>query len=62
FTFTNLPEGELEKAERLEQLRALEHGYKIKLIETRFNTIGVDTPQDLEKVRLKMSENKSRKS
>ncbi|MBU3933984.1 MAG: 3-deoxy-manno-octulosonate cytidylyltransferase [Candidatus Omnitrophica bacterium] len=62
FTFTNLPEGELEKAERLEQLRALENGYKIKLIETRFNTIGVDTPQDLEKVRVKMSENKSRKS
>ncbi len=62
FTFTNLPEGELEKAERLEQLRALEHGYKIKLIETSFDTIGVDTPEDLEKVRLKMSENISRKA
>ena len=61
FTFTNLPEGELEKAERLEQLRALEHGYKIKLIETRFNTIGVDTPQDLEKVRQKMQEDRTRK-
>lgn len=58
FTFTNLPEGELEKAERLEQLRALEHGYKIKLIETRFNTIGVDTPEDLERVRQKMQEDR----
>jgi len=58
FTFTNLPERELEKAERLEQLRALEHGYKIKLIETRFNTIGVDTPEDLEKVKQKMQEDR----
>jgi 2-dehydro-3-deoxyphosphooctonate aldolase (KDO 8-P synthase) len=38
FTFTNLPAGELEKAERLEQLRALEHGYKIKVLETGFDT------------------------
>jgi len=58
FTFTNLPQGQLEKAERLEQLRALEHGYKIKLIETRFNAIGVDTPEDLEKVRALMSKDK----
>ncbi len=58
FTFTNLPLGELEQAERLEQLRALEHGYRIKLIETRFNTIGVDTPEDLEKVKQLISEDK----
>ncbi len=58
FTFTNLPLGELEQAERLEQLRALEHGYRIKLIETGFNTIGVDTPEDLEKVKQLMSEDK----
>jgi len=50
-----LPLGELEQAERLEQLRALEHGYRIKLIETGFNTIGVDTPEDLEKVKQLMS-------
>ena len=62
FTFTNLPVRELEKAEKLEQLRALEHGYKIKVIETSFNTIGVDTPEDLEKVKARMSEEKSHKS
>ena len=51
FTFTNLPTGELEQVERLEQLRALENGYKIKVLETNFNTIGVDTPEDLEKIK-----------
>lgn len=56
FTFTNLPVGELEAAEKLEQLRALEHGYKIKLIETDVNTIGVDTPEDLEKAKQRMQE------
>lgn len=61
FTFTNLPVGELEKAERLEQLRALEHGYKIKVIETGFNTIGVDTPEDLEKIKARMLEERNQK-
>lgn len=40
----------LEQTESLEQLRALEHGYKIKVLKTEFNSIGVDTPEDLEKV------------
>ena len=48
FTFKKLPASTLEKHERLEQLRALEHGYKIKVIETNFETVGVDTPEDLE--------------
>ena len=60
FTFTNLSVGELEKAEKLEQLRALEHGYKIKVIETAFDSIGVDTPEDLEKVKLRLSEKEKR--
>lgn len=47
FTFKKLPKSYLEKNERLEQLRALENGYKIKVIETKFETIGVDTPEDL---------------
>lgn len=51
FTFTNLPQGRLERKEKLEQLRALENGYRIKVIETKFNTIGIDTPEDLERVR-----------
>jgi len=48
FTFKNLPASYLETHERLEQLRALEHGYRIKVIETPFETVGVDTPEDLE--------------
>ncbi|MBL7068445.1 MAG: 3-deoxy-manno-octulosonate cytidylyltransferase [Candidatus Omnitrophica bacterium] len=51
FTFTNLPKSDLEGIECLEQLRALENGYKIKAVETRYNTIGIDTPEDLEKAR-----------
>ncbi|MBL7085211.1 MAG: 3-deoxy-manno-octulosonate cytidylyltransferase [Candidatus Omnitrophica bacterium] len=58
FTFTNLPVGQLEQSEKLEQLRALEHGYKIKVIETSFNPIGVDTPGDLEKVKARMTQDK----
>ena len=42
---------ELEQSEALEQLRALEHGIRIKAIETHHDSIGVDTPDDLERVR-----------
>ena len=41
----------MERAEALEQLRALEHGIRIKAIETRHDSVGVDTPADLERVR-----------
>ena len=41
----------LEQSEALEQLRALEHGIRIKAVETRFDSIGVDTAEDLERVR-----------
>lgn len=51
FTFANLPQSSLEGYEKLEQLRALENGYKIKMVETRYDTIGVDTPEDLERVK-----------
>ena len=51
FTFTNLPKSELEQVESLEQLRALVHGYKIKTVETKFDTVGIDTPEDLEKAK-----------
>lgn len=48
--FTRLSEGVLEFAEKLEQLRALEYGFKIKVLETPFDSIEVDTPGDVEKV------------
>ena len=41
----------LERAEALEQLRALEHGIRIKAVETAYDSIGVDTPEDLDQVR-----------
>ena len=50
FIYKNLPVSSLERSEKLEQLRVLEEGFKIKVIETRFDTIGIDTPDDLIKV------------
>lgn len=41
----------LEQSELLEQLRALEHGYRIKVVKVDHRSIGVDTPEDLERVR-----------
>ena len=46
---TTLPQSPLEIAERLEQLRWLENGYKIRVGVTSQSTIGIDTPEDLEK-------------
>lgn len=47
FRFCALPPSELEKAERLEQLRALENGVGIRMVETRYSTLSVDTPRDI---------------
>jgi 3-deoxy-manno-octulosonate cytidylyltransferase (CMP-KDO synthetase) len=46
----NLPAGKYEKAEALEQLRWLEHGFKISLRQTSFQSMAVDTPEDLQKI------------
>ena len=51
FTFTNLPASSLEEAEGLEQLRVLENGYRIKVATTEFDTIGIDTAEDLERAK-----------
>jgi 3-deoxy-manno-octulosonate cytidylyltransferase (CMP-KDO synthetase) len=47
-----LPPTAMELSEALEQLRALEHGIRIKAVETMFEAVGVDTPDDLARVRL----------
>ncbi|MCH7973140.1 MAG: 3-deoxy-manno-octulosonate cytidylyltransferase [Bacteroidetes bacterium] len=49
--FTKLGQTDLEKAEKLEQLRMLENGIKIKVVVTEFDTLSVDTPDDLERAR-----------
>jgi 3-deoxy-manno-octulosonate cytidylyltransferase (CMP-KDO synthetase) len=49
--FARLPRGRLEREESLEQLRALEHGHRIRVVETSYLGFGVDTPEDLERAR-----------
>ena len=49
--FASLTPGRLEREERLEQLRALEHGFRIRVVDTRYSGFGVDTLQDLERAR-----------
>ena len=50
-SITKLPESNLEKAEKLEQLRWIENGYKIHAFETEYDGFGIDTIDDLEKAR-----------
>jgi 3-deoxy-manno-octulosonate cytidylyltransferase (CMP-KDO synthetase) len=48
--YSSLIRGPLEEAEKLEQLRALENGFKIRVVETGYESLGVDTPEDLKRV------------
>jgi 3-deoxy-manno-octulosonate cytidylyltransferase (CMP-KDO synthetase) len=48
--YPDLTVGPLEQAEHLEQLRALENGYRIRVVDTEYESLGVDTPEDLERV------------
>jgi 3-deoxy-manno-octulosonate cytidylyltransferase (CMP-KDO synthetase) len=54
--FSALPCGILESAEKLEQLRAIENGFKIKVVETMTNSLEVDTPEDVKKIEKAMAE------
>jgi 3-deoxy-manno-octulosonate cytidylyltransferase (CMP-KDO synthetase) len=48
--FAEMPQTALETVEKLEQLRALEHGHRIKVVATRHDSFGVDIPEDLGKI------------
>jgi 3-deoxy-manno-octulosonate cytidylyltransferase (CMP-KDO synthetase) len=48
--FCRIPPSRLEKTEKLEQLRALENGYRIKIIENQYSTLSVDSPEDIIRV------------
>jgi 3-deoxy-manno-octulosonate cytidylyltransferase (CMP-KDO synthetase) len=48
--YSDMETGPLERAERLEQLRAVENGHKIRVVETEYESLGVDTPEDWEQV------------
>ncbi len=50
--FTQWPMGSLEQTEMLEQLRYLENGVAIRMVETKTSSIGIDTPEDLERARV----------
>ena len=57
----SLPQSTLEKAESLEQLRWIENGYRIRVGVTNIETIGIDTPQDMERA-LQFLENEKQKN
>jgi len=48
--YSGLPVGPLERMERLEQLRAIENGHRVRVVETEYESLGVDTPEDLDRV------------
>jgi 3-deoxy-manno-octulosonate cytidylyltransferase (CMP-KDO synthetase) len=49
--FTSMKQTDLEKIEKLEQLRLIENGIKIKVVETEYESFSIDTPEDLKKAR-----------
>lgn len=56
-SFVALPEGEWERLEKLEQLRALEHGYKIRVVLTEYDSMEVDTREDIIRVEQFLAQN-----
>ncbi len=61
YRFTELKPTDLEQTEKLEQLRMLENGFKIKIVVTEFDNLAVDTPEDLERARKYYSSLKKKK-
>lgn len=57
--FSRLPEGRLERIEKLEQLRALEYGHKIMVVVTAYDSPEVDLPEDVVRIEKILSENKT---
>lgn len=57
--FAGLPEGVLERLEALEQLRAIEYGYRIRVVETMYDSVEVDTPAELARVAQIIEEKRS---
>ncbi|HEY8463455.1 MAG TPA: 3-deoxy-manno-octulosonate cytidylyltransferase [Bacillota bacterium] len=55
--YSTLPQSQLEQTESLEQLRALANGYRVKVVEVDYEPVGVDTPEDLERVRTMIGQN-----
>jgi 3-deoxy-manno-octulosonate cytidylyltransferase (CMP-KDO synthetase) len=47
--FATFPQGDLERIEQLEQLRWLENGYRIRVVETEYQSVEVDTPEDVKR-------------
>jgi len=58
--FTKWPHSVLEQSEKLEQLRYLENGVKIKMVETEYNNISIDTPEDLERAKAMLQKSDNR--
>jgi 3-deoxy-manno-octulosonate cytidylyltransferase (CMP-KDO synthetase) len=54
-TYLGLPQGPLEKTEGIEQMRILEHGYRMRVVKGDFDNLGVNTPEELERVRAIMA-------
>lgn len=60
-TFASLPVGEWENAEKLEQLRAVEYGYKIKIVKSPYDSFEVDTPSDIKVAERILAERKAKR-
>ena len=54
--FPTFPQGDFERIEQLEQLRWLENGYRIRVVETEYDSVSVDMPDDVARVEKLLSQ------